>query len=224
MPHILVVEDERALLRLLTLELTHEQFIVHQASSLEAALATAPTQIDLIVLDIGLPGLDGLQGISPLKERFACPIVLLTARGELEIKIEGFARGADDYLTKPFAFPELLARIRARLRPREPSRHLLRYADVQLDLDAYTAQRAGRPMELTKREFDLLRYFLENRHVVLSRERILQQVWGFDFEGESNVVDVYVARLRQRLEGQDEPPLLQTVRGVGYVLRPAESR
>ena len=179
---------------------------------------------DLVVLDVMLPGLDGVEVCRRIRTTDELPILMLTARDAVHDRVTGLDAGADDYLMKPFAYDELLARVRALLRRHAPGEHdVLRFADLRLDLAAREAYRGGRLVELTTLQFDLLAYFARSPRVVLSRDRLLDAVWGMDAETASNVVDVYVGYLRQRLEAAGEPRLLHTVRGAGYVLREPRS-
>jgi two-component system response regulator MprA len=180
----------------------------------------AAQPFDLVVLDVMLPGLDGLTVCERLRAASSTPILMLTAKDTVEDRVTGLDRGADDYLVKPFALDELLARARALLRRAQPhGEKALQYADLTIDLDTREAFRGGEPLRLTPREYDLLVVFLRHPRQVLSREQLSQQVWGFAFEGESNFVDVAVKELRKKLEAGDRPRLIQTVRGVGYALR-----
>jgi DNA-binding response OmpR family regulator len=174
-----------------------------------------------VVLDIMLPGLDGLEVCRRLREADeTLPIIMLTARDTVQQRVDGLENGADDYLVKPFAFEELLARIRVRLRRRDPSaRRELRFADLRLDTAAREAWRSGRRISLTTTEYELLALFLQHPRQVLTRDLIYERVWGYDFDGESKVIEVYVRYLREKLEAAGEPRLIQTVRGAGYVLR-----
>jgi two-component system response regulator MprA len=167
-----------------------------------------------------LPGLDGIEVCRRLRAAGDVPILMLTARDAIGDRVLGLDSGADDYLVKPFAHDELLARIRALLRRRAPARHeTLRFADLVMDVDSREVRRGDRTIELSALQFSLLEHFLRNPRIVLDRDRLLEVVWGMDADTASNVVDVYVGYLRRRLEGPDEPRLIQTVRGFGYVLR-----
>ncbi len=221
---ILVVDDDPKLLKMVRRTLTYEGFAVQTASNGQEALeAIARRPPDLIVLDWMMPGLDGLAVTEALRAADdETPILMLTARDAVSDRITGLDRGADDYLVKPFAPGELLARLRALLRragkqgaPAKP----LRYAGLSLDPVTRETRRGERTFELTPREFDLLHYFLQHPRQVLTRNQILQAVWGYDFGGEDNVLEVYIGYLRKKTEAGGEPRLIQTVRGVGYVLR-----
>jgi len=225
-PLVLVVEDDRSISAMLRRGLTFEGYQVAIAENglqgLERARAIEP---DLIVLDVMLPGMNGFEVCKHLRaEGNSTPVIMLTARDEVTDRVTGLDAGADDYLMKPFAFPELLARLRALLRRRdsrgsEPEPEQLSYADLMLDTRTRFATRGTRQIELTTREYDLLHLFLAHPNQVLTRDQIMERVWGFDFPGESNVLEVYVSNLRRHLEADGEPRLLQTVRGAGYALR-----
>jgi DNA-binding response OmpR family regulator len=220
-PTILVVEDQPALARLLQKVLDEEGFEVRLAydgpSGRDAALAAPP---DAIVLDVGLPGLDGLAVSRAIRARgLRMPIVMLTARDAVPERVAGLEAGADDYVLKPFAFEELLARLRVHLRRSGVPAGPLRIADLVVDPDAHTATRAGRLIELSAQEFSLLELLARHVGQVLTRDRILEHVWGYDAEPSSNVVDLYVHYLRRKVDVGFDAPLIHTVRGVGYVLR-----
>jgi two-component system response regulator MprA len=227
---VLIVEDDRSISAMLRRGLTFEGYQVVIAENgpqgLERARAVEP---DLIVLDVMLPGMNGFDVCHRLRsEGVAVPIIMLTARDDVSDRVTGLDVGADDYLVKPFAFPELLARLRALLRRRdgrpagEPEPDSLAYADLTLDTRTRFAFRGERQIELTTREYDLLHLFLQHPNQVLTRDQIMERVWGFDFPGESNVLEVYVSNLRRHLEADGESRLLQTVRGAGYALRSNE--
>jgi two-component system response regulator MprA len=191
------------------------------AGSGEEALAAArDSDPDLIVLDLMLPGLDGLEVCRRLRRGLNTPILMLTARDQVRDKVAGLEAGADDYLAKPFEFDELLARVRALLRRAVPEGpEVLRFADLNLDTATREVLRDERPLQLTAREYELLEFFLRHPRQVLTRDLIFQRVWGYDFLGESNVIDVHVRALREKLEAGGEPRLIQTLRGAGYALR-----
>ena len=175
---------------------------------------------DVVVLDVMLPGIDGIEVCRRLRAGSDVPILMLTARDAISDRVAGLDAGADDYLVKPFAYDELLARVRSLLRRREPSdRELLRYADLVMDVSAHEVRRGERLVELTALQFNVLEHFLRHPRQVLEREQLLESVWGVESDAISNVVDVTIADLRARLEAEREPRLLHTVRGVGYVLR-----
>lgn len=220
---ILVIDDDRKITAALRRGLTYNGFEVEVANEGAEGLARARAiKPDLIVLDILMPGLDGLDVTRQLREDSDVPILMLTARDALEDRVLGLETGADDYLVKPFAFAELLARIRALLRRRQADAPAaLRFEDLEMDTVAREARRAGQLVALTAKEYDLLELFLRNPRRVLNREQILERVWGFDSEVDTHVLEVYVGYLRQKLEAGGASRLIQTVRGVGYVLREA---
>ena len=220
-PRLLAVDDDPEILDLLDRGLKIEGFDVRVASDGEAALkALAEHPTDVVVLDVMMPGLDGLAVISRIRESSDVPVLFLSARERVRDRIAGLEAGGDDYLPKPFAFGELVARLRALLRrPGTPEADRLVFADIQLDETARQATRAGTVIPLTATEFDLLRVFMRQPRHVLSRERLLEAAWGFSPDTISNVVDVYVGYLRRKLETDGRPRLIWTVRGAGYVLR-----
>lgn len=230
--YVLVVDDDRKLTDMLRRALALEGFEVGTALSgpeaLELALRRWP---DVVVLDWMLPGMDGLEVCRRLRRSGNVPILMLTARDAVEDRVLGLESGADDYLVKPFALEELVARIRAllrraRSRPAEggepPSGETLRFADLFMDTASREVRRGNRRISLSTTEFELLELFMRNPRRVLPRDLIMERVWGYDFQGESNVLEVYVGYLRRKLEAGGEPRLLHTVRGVGYVLKEAE--
>lgn len=219
---ILVVEDERKTSAFIAKALQAEGFAVDTLSNGDAALAAllhAP--FDAAVLDIMLAGRDGLSVVRQLRARGnRTPVLLLSARGEVNERVEGLNAGADDYLPKPFVLDELLARVRALVRRgTEAAAHELRVADLGLDTVTRLARRGGQPIELSNREFRLLEYLMRNAGRVCSRMMILEHVWEYHFDPGSNIVDVYVRKLREKIDAEGEPPLLHSVRGAGYVLR-----
>jgi DNA-binding response OmpR family regulator len=218
---VLVVDDEQTILEFLAMGLGYEGFTVEAVADGVAALAAAQRfRPHLVILDVMLPGLDGVEVCRRLRATGDVGIIMLTAKGEVDERVTGLDAGADDYLPKPFRFQELLARIRAVLRRRDIVLHrVLSAGDVTLDRGTREVARAGRPVELTPREFDLLDLLLAHPRQVLSRETILNRLWGYTFAGDSNVIDVHVSALRDKL-GDRPPTLIQAVRGVGYVLRP----
>jgi two-component system response regulator MprA len=220
-PHILVVDDDTKIAAALRRALVYEGYQVEVAPDGPIALTRARERMpDLAILDVMLPGIDGLEVCRRLRAEGDLPILMLTARDATADRVRGLDSGADDYLVKPFAYEELLARVRALLRRRGPRvRRTLRYADLVMDIGTHEVRRGDGVIPLTAKEFDLLQHFLRNPNQVLRREQLLDAVWGFDFGASSNVVDVYVGYLRQKLEVGGRPRLLQTVRGVGYVLR-----
>jgi DNA-binding response OmpR family regulator len=222
MTRLLIVDDERKLADTLKRGLEDHGHAVDVAYGGEDGLAMArAAPYDLIVLDVMLPAIDGLTVCQRLRARAAAmPILMLTARDAIDDRVAGLDSGADDYLTKPFAFRELLARVRALLRRDGPTRQpVLRFADVELDTRSRVVQRAGRPIDLTTKEYAILEYFARHPNQLLSRTQIAEHVWDFDFYAMSNVIDVYVGNLRRKLGDDREPRLLRTVRGGGYQLR-----
>jgi two-component system copper resistance phosphate regulon response regulator CusR len=220
---ILVVEDERKVASFIRQGLEEEGHAVEVAADGDAALELAfdDHPYDLIVLDVMLPRRDGFKVLKALREqRIASPVLLLTARDTVQDKVTGLDLGADDYLTKPFAFDEFLARVRALLRRGAAARTpVLRLADLTLDPSTREVTRGSRRITLTAREYALLEYLLRSAGRILSRPMIAQHVWGVDFDTETNIIDVYVGYLRRKIDTEGESPLLHTVRGVGYVLK-----
>ena len=219
---ILVVDDDAKIRTVVRRGLAFEGYRVVEAASGEEGLEKAREHLpDLIVLDLMLPGIDGLEMTRRLRAGGdAVAILMLTARDQVRDRVEGLETGADDYLVKPFNFEELLARVHALLRRRAaPSGEVLRFADLELDVDAREARRAGRTIELTTTEYNLLILFLRHPRKVLTRAVIMEHVWEYDFDGESNVLEVYVRYLRSKLEANGEARLIHTVRGAGYVLK-----
>jgi DNA-binding response OmpR family regulator len=217
-----LVEDEAKLAQFVELELTHEGYQVTTAGDGITALTIAREQHpDLIILDWMLPGFSGLEICRRLRSTGdKVPVILLTAKDEIRDRVEGLDAGADDYMVKPFSIEELLARVRAHLRrTQEEDPELLQFADLTLNQRTREVIRGDREIELTAKEFDLLVYLMMHPRQVLTRDRILEQVWGYDFMGDSNIIEVYVRYLRLKLEESQEKRLIQTVRGVGYVLR-----
>ena len=219
--HILVVDDDPEIISFLRRGLIYEGYQVDTASNGAEALAKArEREPDLIILDVMMPEIDGIEVSKRLRQASDVPILMLTAKGTVADKIAGLDSGADDYLVKPFIFDELLARVRARLRQRIPKeRELLRFSDLTLNTATREAMRGDEAIALTAQEFDLLELFMRHPQQVLKRDFIYERVWGYDFEGESNVIEVYVRYLRSKLEASGQPRLLHTVRGVGYVLK-----
>ena len=224
---ILLIEDEEKLARMVEMELRYEGYEVDKALDGRTGLDKALSgQFDLVLLDIMLPALSGMEVLRRLRRESQVPVIMLTARDTVVDKVSGLDSGADDYSTKPFAIEELLARIRAALRKRavrqEEENAVLTAGPLTLDPVRHTAQVGDTPLELTRREFDLLRYLLENKDRVVSREVLLDHVWGFDFVGETNAVDVYIRFLRSKIDERFGIKLIHTVRGVGYVIREEE--
>jgi two-component system response regulator MprA len=218
---ILVVDDDARLGASLRRALAYEGYTVEVATDGPQALVAARDRPpDLVVLDVMMPGLDGVEVCRRLREGSDLPILMLTARDRVSDRVAGLDAGADDYVVKPFAYDELLARVRALLRRRDPGgRERLQCADLVMDVSAHEVRRGDRAIDLTALQFNVLEHFLRHPRQVLEREQLLESVWGVDSETISNVVDVTIADLRARLESDREPRLLHTVRGVGYVLR-----
>lgn len=225
---ILIIEDEENIARVLQLELEFEGYgtgIAHTGP--DGLIKYREQQWDLVLLDLMLPGLNGLDVLRRIRAtEVDTPVILLTAKSNVEDKVAGLDLGANDYVTKPFEIDELLARIRSALRfskPVEPAEakdeHLLEYAGLSLHEQTREVKRNGRSIELTPREFDLLLHLLKHPNQVLSREQLLDAVWGFDYYGDTNVVDVYIRYVRKKIEQGEKRTLIQTVRGVGYVLK-----
>ena len=219
--HILVIEDETRIADLLRRGLTYEGFRVSVAGDGLTGLAKARDDPpDLVILDWMLPVLDGLEVCKRLRAAGPVPIIMLTAKESVPDRVAGLNAGADDYVVKPFAFDELLARIRAQLRRNQPRVvEVLRFADLTMDTSTREVRRGDRKLELTAKEYDLLELFVRNPRQVLTRDMIFDRIWNYDFGGESNIIEVYVRYLRQKLEAAGEPRLIQTMRGVGYALR-----
>jgi DNA-binding response OmpR family regulator len=220
-PRVLVVEDDAEIAGVLQRSLRMEGYDVRLAEDGVAALDQAHAFLpDLVVLDLGLPRLDGIDVARELRSRDDVPILMLTARDAVESRVEGLDSGADDYLVKPFERQELLARLRALLRRRPPKGAApLVVGDLMLNPDTHEVTREGRAIELTQREFELLEYLMRNERIVVSRQRLLDEVWGYDPFSVTNTIEVFVSNLRRKLEANDEPRLLHTIRGAGYVLR-----
>jgi DNA-binding response OmpR family regulator len=220
-PRVLVVEDDRDIADVLVRSLRLEGYEVRLAtdglSALDDAHAFLP---DVVILDLGLPRLDGVEVAKTLRGEDDVPILMLTARDALEARVTGLDAGADDYLVKPFERQELLARIRALLRRRPPRGSApLRVGDLSLNVDTHEVYRGERSIELTQREFELLEYLMRNERIVISRQRLLDEVWGYDPFSTTNTIEVFVSNVRRKLESGEEPRLLHTIRGAGYVLR-----
>lgn len=220
--HILVVDDDPRITGLVQRILAYEGYSISTATSGGSALTrTLEHPPDAIILDIMLPELSGIEVVRRLRAAGdTVPILMLTARDAIADRVEGLETGADDYLVKPFAPEELLARVKALLRRNQAERHeVLRYANIELDTGTRLAHRGVREIELSPTEYELLLLFLRRPRQVLTREIILDRVWGMDFEGSSNVLEVYIGYLRSKLEANNEPRLIHTVRGVGYVMK-----
>jgi DNA-binding response OmpR family regulator len=224
---ILLVEDEEKLARFVELELTHEGYTVDKAMNGRDGLDMADTGgYDLILLDVMLPGLNGLELLRRIRKNAWTPVIMLTARDAVMDKVTGLDMGADDYITKPFEIEELLARIRAALRKKDkedPEQEgTMSSGALTLNTKRRTVDYNGTPIDLTNKEFMLLQILIENKFIVLSRDTLLERVWGYQYMGETNVVDVYVRYLRSKIDDLFNIKLIHTVRGVGYVLRDCE--
>ena len=221
--HIILVEDEAKLAQFLEMELTSEGYNVSVANDgMTGLILMRESTPDLAILDWMLPGLSGVELCRRLRATGSkIPIILLTAKDEVSARVSGLDAGADDYVIKPFSIEELLARVRAHLRRRieEDNRHLLTFEGLSLNRQTREVFRGDRAIELTVKEFDLLEYLMSNPRQVFTRDQILEKVWGYDFVGDSNVIEVYVRYVRLKLEENKEKRLIHTVRGVGYVLR-----
>jgi two-component system, OmpR family, response regulator ArlR len=216
---ILIVEDDAQILRVLELELKHEGYEVDTARDGLAGLERALKEPDLVVLDLMLPKLDGMEVCARIRAKSNVPIIMLTAKDRIPDRVAGLDRGADDYLTKPFSIEELLARIRARLRDRDPQANVLAAKDLTMDRDRHEVQRNNTSIQLTAKEYALLEYLLLHRNKVHTRDELFNGVWGSDFLGDSNLIDVYIRYLRGKIDDGFEDKLIQTVRGVGYALK-----
>ncbi|PZQ89558.1 MAG: DNA-binding response regulator [Leifsonia xyli] len=224
----LVVDDEPSLGELIQMALRYEGWQVETATDGASALTKARTfQPDVIVLDIMMPGLDGLEVLRRLRSGGdEVAVLFLTAKDAVNDRVIGLTAGGDDYVTKPFSLEEVVARLRSLLRRtgRAVSGYtdpVLRVGDLTLDEESYEVTRGGRPIELTAKEFELLRYLMRNPRRVVSKLQILDRVWSYDFEGRSSIVEIYISYLRKKIEGEGMPPLIHTVRGVGYLIKPA---
>ena len=220
--HILIIEDDPSIGKLLRRALLLEKYDIELAATgydgLDAFTRNRP---DLVILDLMLPGIDGIEVCHRIREISTLPILMLTAKAEIDDRVLGLDSGADDYVTKPFDIDELLARVRALLRRSEtqPPRQTLQFADLVVDTAARSVHRGEREIELTAREFDILDLFLRHPKQVLTRAQIFDEIWSYDFGGESNIIEVYVRYLRTKLEAAGEPRLIHTKRGAGYILR-----
>lgn len=223
---ILIVEDEFHIARFLQLELQHEGYQAQiEGDGREGLRRALEEDFDLLILDVMLPSLNGIELLRRLRQKSGVPVIMLTAKDEVMDKIMGLDTGADDYMTKPFAIEELLARIRVifkrekaegKIKSRES---LLTVRELRLDAEAHTVRYKEEPVELTKKEFDLLHYLMRNRNIVLSRDSIIEEVWGYDYFGDTNVVDVYIRYLRSKIDERFGVKLIHTVRGVGYQIK-----
>jgi two-component system, OmpR family, response regulator ArlR len=216
---ILVVEDDAAISRVLQLELEHEGYNVEVARDGLSGLERALKEPDLIILDLMLPRMDGMEVCKRVRAKSRVPIIMLTAKDRVPDRVAGLDMGADDYLTKPFSTEELLARVRARLRDKEPAANVIRYRDLVMDRDRHEVTRAGKQVNLTAKEYALLEYLLLHRNKVHSRDELFNGVWGSDFLGDSNLIDVYIRYLRGKIDEGFDDKLITTVRGVGYTIK-----
>lgn len=219
-PKILIIEDDKEISGIVAMELRFEGYdVAVEADGLAGLEAANKWSPDLVILDCMLPGIDGLEVCRRLRSASDIPILMLTARGRVADRVKGLDTGADDYVVKPFDLEELLARIRAQLRKHASKPTSLQVGDLVVEPITRDVRRGARKIHLSTKEWDLLAFLMRNARQVLTRERILEEVWGYDFGGDSNILDVYVRYLRQKIEEPGRPKLLQTIRGVGYVLR-----
>ena len=219
---IIVIDDDLKIASMMRRGLTFEGFDVKVANNGREGLMQILEQLpDLVILDVMMPGIDGLEVCRRLRKDGNIPILMVTGRDSVSDRVAGLDTGADDYLVKPFAFEELVARVRALLRrtDNQNTEDFIRFADLTLDLASRSAVRNKRIIELSTTEFNLLELFMQNPKRVLARDLIMEKVWGYNFQGESNVLEVYVGYLRQKLEQQKQPRLIHTVRGLGYVMK-----
>ena len=216
---ILVIEDDAAISRVLQLELEHEGYSVEVARDGLSGLERALKEPDLVVLDLMLPRMDGMEVCKRVRAKSRVPIIMLTAKDRVPDRVAGLDLGADDYLTKPFSTEELLARVRARLRDKEPAQNVIAYRDLLMDRDRHEVTRGGKPVTLTAKEYALLEYLLLHRNKVHSRDELFNGVWGSDFLGDSNLIDVYIRYLRGKIDEGFDQKLITTVRGVGYTIK-----
>jgi DNA-binding response OmpR family regulator len=224
MARILIIEDELKIARFLELELKHEGYEVLVAGDGRTGLEKATKEnVDLIILDLMLPGLSGIEVCRRVRQESQVPIIMLTAKDDVTDKVAGLDTGADDYMTKPFAIEELLARIRVALNRRkhinEPKPEVLQYGDLIINIKSHSVHYGDEELQLTKKEYELLEYMLRNKNVVLSRDQLLNHVWDYEYFGDTNVVDVYIRYLRQKIDEKYGIRLISTVRGVGYIIK-----
>lgn len=220
---ILIVEDEKQIARFLELELQHEGYTVDvKYDGRDGLKAVEQSEPDLVLLDIMLPGINGMEVCRRIRQFSEVPVIMLTAKDETTDKVMGLDLGANDYITKPFVIEELLARIRVALRKKDsspkPVRNLV-IGDLTMDISKHHVIRGNQVIDLTKREYDLLEYLIRNKGIALSREQILENAWGFDYMGDTNVVDVYIRYLRSKIDESHETKLIHTIRGVGYIMK-----
>ncbi|MDG5470496.1 response regulator transcription factor [Jeotgalibacillus sp. ET6] len=222
---VLVVEDEKNLARFIELELKHEGYSVDVSLDGREGLTLALEKtFDIILLDLMLPSLNGMEVCRRIRQVKKTPVIMITAKDGVMDRVSGLDSGADDYIVKPFAIEELLARMRALTRrttetDSSDSATILEFRELRVDVDSYRVTRDNHEITLTKKEFDLLHMLIENKNIVLTRDRILERVWGYDSEVETNVVDVYIRHLRHKIDSKEGPSYIQTIRGAGYVMR-----
>ncbi|HET9095990.1 MAG TPA: response regulator transcription factor, partial [Candidatus Baltobacteraceae bacterium] len=216
---VLVVEDDAAISRVLQLELEHEGYTVEVARDGLTGLERALKEPDLVLLDLMLPRMDGMEICKRVRAKSRVPIIMLTAKDRVPERVAGLDMGADDYLTKPFSTEELLARVRARLREREPVDNVVVYRDLIMDRDRHEVRRGDKEISLTAKEYALLEYLLLHRNKVHTRDELFNGVWGSDFLGDSNLIDVYIRYLRGKIDDGFDEKLITTVRGVGYTIK-----
>ena len=220
---VLIIEDDVKIARFVELELQYEGYSVEKTPDGRIGLDKAVNGgFDLIILDVMLPSINGMEVLRRLRQSSAIPVIMLTAKDEITDKVMGLDIGADDYMTKPFAIEELLARIRTVLKRKNPSTHngsKIIIGGLEIDPDKHAVSYNAEPVDLTKKEYDLLTYLAENKNIALTRDKILEVVWGFDYYGDTNIVDVYIRYLRSKIDDRFKVKLIHTVRGVGYILR-----
>ena len=219
--NILIIEDEIKIARFVEMELNYEGYKVTKVHDGRQGLMKARNEeFDLILLDIMLPSMNGIEVLRRIREESEVPVIMLTAKDETMDKVTGLDMGADDYITKPFEIEELLARIRVALnRKKVIKKQELKYKDLLMDLEGYNLSYDGENIELTKKEFELLKYLLENKNRVLTRDKIIETVWGYDYFGDTNVVDVYIRYLRSKIDDKYNQKIIHTLRGVGYMIK-----
>lgn len=220
---ILIVEDEKQIARFLELELQHEGYYVDvEYNGRDGLRSIEQNEPDLVLLDIMLPGINGMEVCRRIRQFSEVPVIMLTAKDETTDKVMGLDLGANDYITKPFVIEELLARIRAALRRKDSAPRVtknLAIGDLIMDISKHHVTRGDQIIDLTKREYDLLEYLIRNKGIDLSRDQILENAWGYDYMGDTNVVDVYIKYLRSKIDESHETKLIHTIRGVGYIMK-----
>lgn len=217
---ILIVEDEKQMAMFIEMELKHEGYEVDIAyDGLTAIKKVKKHNFDIIILDIMLPGLNGMEVCREIRKAYKIPIIMLTAKSDIRDKVNGLDIGANDYITKPFAIEELLARIRVIQRNSTVSLDEIRFDDLIMNNKMHKVMRGDKQIDLTKKEYDLLETLLINKNIVLTREKLIEKVWGYDYEGDTNVVDVFIRYLRSKIDDNFQNKLISTVRGVGYVIK-----